>query len=131
MKKYFNLCFFTFFLVAAAFSQNNPGQNAVKLVENFNYSKYLDSPIHSLIVIAPINSYSEYSYITNQPSVLSGLKLKFSDEVFLEVYVGTLAYQKNYNSQANWNFDLLLGEKISKVRVMVNGQVYKEKGKVL
>src|SRR2546430_1863210 len=117
------LSFISMHLLIFCFGQTNNVGSDINIVKNFNYARYLDSSIHSLITDNAISSYIQYSYITNQTSVLSGVKFKYGEDVFVEVYVGALSHQKAYNPNGNWNFDLLLNEKITKVRVIVNGNV--------
>jgi len=121
----------SFHFSAVAFSQSANSDSVLNAVKNFNYSIFLDKSINDLITVDPVSRYLQYNFLTSQASTLIGIRFKYSDGIYLEIYVNPIKYQNSSNDSGNWDFELMKKEKVFKMRIMVNGRLYRERGKIL
>jgi hypothetical protein len=80
--------------------------------------KFKGKTIAELLASEEAKGFTDLSFRYTPEGVLQGLKIKYSDQLFLNVYVADFKYLKPKNAKKQWDLEALKKESIDEIRVL-------------
>jgi len=100
-----------------AFSQQPKGSNGEKYAF---CKKYIGYELFNFLLDDNIRKYSKLRTVSEPPGVLSYVRIKLKDSVYIRVCFSNLKFQSKFNENMDWDMELLYKEKISNTYVCKN-----------
>jgi hypothetical protein len=92
-------------------------------------SRFIGNAVDSFLNNKTIPKYQEYIFVDGKPGMLTGLNLKYSDNIFVELEVTQFKHMNPFDVNRKWRLDELRKEKISEIRIIYNNKEVEVKHK--
>ncbi len=87
--------------------------------------KFIGGSIEKFISDSTIKAYSDFIFVDQKPGELSFISFKYTDDIFIDIYIDDFKYLNQFNEQRRWDFELVKRERIDRIKILKGDSLIK------